>query len=643
MLDREKYEKLKSDGTLPSPKGSALRVIELCQDHSISLPDIIQAIQTDPGMVGRVLKMANSPVFGHTRPVVSLTPDVLITIGIHSLRQAVLAFSLVSDNRSGRCASFDYQAFWSHSIAMGVAAQLLSSSIRVAPPMEMFTCGLLAQIGRLALATIHPASYSDLLKNLATASLTDQEQETFGLSHVEVSAAMMSEWGIPKLFTDAVLFHEAPEQGGVSDNTRSGRLLWSIHLAWRLANSCMMSEEQRKAQFPELIDVARKLDMDTESIMGIGNRMLEEWREWSALLEIATPSVADFSMMDLPSHEVVDTDQSPVANQHPETARDNVSVPISILLVDDDPATLLMLKKVLSTAGCTVHTANNSTQALQLTLTHRPHIIITDWFLPEFNGLELIRTLRDLEIGQSLYIMVLTALDDKEKLAEAFDAGADDFLVKPVDLKIFQARLKAGLRVVHAWQEMEEECDRLKRETLRLSITNRQSEEAALTDSLTRLYNRRYAMKRLTTEWVGSSRNEQPLSLLVLDVDHFKNINDTYGHHVGDEVLKRLAEMLVDFTRSPDVACRIGGEEFCILAPATPLSGALNQAERLRKTIEQQVIVVGDISLKLTVSIGVAQKLPGLTDVVEMIKLADEALYRAKREGRNRVVAAAIE
>jgi two-component system cell cycle response regulator len=120
------------------------------------LPELIQAVQVDPAMVGRLLKMANSAAFGRPRPVVALTPEVLMSIGIQSVRQLVLAFSLVSGNRQGQCAEFDYEAFWSRSAATGVAMQLLGAATRAAPPPELFTVGLLANVGRLALSAIHP-------------------------------------------------------------------------------------------------------------------------------------------------------------------------------------------------------------------------------------------------------------------------------------------------------------------------------------------------------------------------------------------------------------------------------------------------------------------------------------------------------
>ena len=161
-----------------------------------------------------------------------------------------------------------------------------------------------------------------------------------------------------------------------------------------------------------------------------------------------------------------------------------------------------------------------------------------------------------------------------------------------------------------------------------------------MTDALTGLYTRRYAMDRLAREWVACERTLRPLSVLLIDLDHFKTVNDNHGHNIGDLALKRLSEMLGEYSRRPDIACRIGGEEFFILAPETGLPGALRQAERLREAFENCTLEIEGIELRLTVSVGVAQKMPGMVSPEELLKVADEALYRAKREGRNRVVAA---
>lgn len=632
MLDQQKFEEIKSTGVLPSPKGAALKVIELCQRSNVSLSEIIHVIQADPGLTGRLLKIANAPVFARTRPVVSFTPDVLMSIGTQSLRQAVLAFSLVSANRSGKCRNFDYENFWSRSIAMGVAAQQIGASVRVAPPVELFTCGLLAQIGRLALSAIHPKRYGEMLATLrdrTDMAIATIEEETFGLSHTQISAAMMLDWGIPKLFADAVRFHEVPDASNFPEDSRSTRLVWCLHLAKRMADSCFLGDAERPAHFASLVPIAQRLGISVDSLSLLGDQMLTEWRDWSADLQIAAHDVTAFKSLKLDETVPFEPGQA-----KPEDGG------IAILVVDDDPAVLLMLKKLLTSAGHAVHTAASGKEATRLALEYQPRILITDWLMPEMNGLDLVKTLRETRMGHGMYVIVMTVLSDKDNLIQAFDEGADDFIVKPIDPVILKARLKAGLRTIRVQQEIEQDREALRRMAAELTIAHQHAKETALTDSLTGLHNRRYAMDRLGQEWVATERNHHPLSVMVLDIDHFKQVNDTYGHDVGDAALKHFAETLRELSRNPDVACRIGGEEFLVIATNTPLDGAVHYAERIRSSFEEKTFSIGELNLKFTVSIGVAQKTATVTNLDQLLKKADDALYQAKHEGRNRVSAA---
>ncbi len=628
MLDPAQFIELKASGNLPSPKGPALKVLELCQRDNVTLPEIIQVLQFDPAMVGRVLKLANSVAFGRPRPAVALTPDVLMSIGIQSVRQVVLAFSLVSGNRQGHCPGFDYEVFWSRSAATGVATQLLGAATRAAPPAELFTVGLLANVGRLALAALHPERYGELLARAGgqfNAAVTALENEAFGHNHLDVAAAMMLDWGLPRLFTDAVLLHETPELSEFAAESRSARLVNCLHLGAQLANLCFLPQTELGTEFLKLLPLGKKLGFADDNLAALGDQMLREWKEWGAMLEIRMPEVAPFSTLDVHAKNVA----APAAEMLEY---------LTILVVDDDPTVCLLLQKLLTAAGHTVHLARDGHDGLAQALAYQPQLVITDLLMPRQGGLELIKSLRQTELGRSIYIMVLTILDDDEKLAAAFDLGADDYLTKPVDGKLLQARLKAGMRIIREQQLLRWEHEELRRRLLELSITNQRSQEAALTDVLTGLYNRRHAMERLMQEWADAERGHRPLSVLMVDIDHFKRVNDTYGHDVGDLALRRFAEILRAFSRVPDVPCRFGGEEFLLIAPDTSLDGALHLAERIRSAVELQALIVDGVSVHVTVSIGVAEKKATHANIDRFIKAADEALYQAKQGGRNRVV-----
>ena len=627
MIDSAHFIELKASGNLPSPKGPALRVIELCQRESVTLPEIIQVLQVDPAMVGRILKLANSSAFGRPRPAVALTPDVLMSIGIQSVRQVVLAFSLVSGNRHGKCPGFDYEMFWSRSAATGVATQLLGAATRAAPPAELFTVGLLANVGRLALAALYPERYGEMLAQAGTQfapELTALEKAHFGYTHLDVAAAMMRDWGLPKLFTDAVLFHETPELTDFGAASRSARLVNCLQLGAGMAELCFVAQSERSERFAKLLPLAQELGIADGNLAALGDQMLREWTEWSALLQLAVHEVEPFSTLGVVAGNAL----APAT----EAAKG-----LSILVVDDDPTVCLLLQKLLTAAGHTVDVARDGHEGLAQALQGQPQLVITDLMMPHKDGLQLIKSLRETEFGRSIYVIVLTMPDDDDGLAAAFDIGADDYITKPVDGKVLQARLKASLRIIHEQQLLREEQAELRRALLQLSIANQRAQEAALTDVLTGLYNRRHAMERLTQEWAEAERSHRPLSFLALDIDHFKEVNDNHGHDVGDAALCQFATILRAFSRAPDVSCRFGGEEFLLIAPDTPLSGALQLAERIRSAIQHTVLVGSGVSLHLTVSIGAAEKLASHANVDQLMKSADEALYHAKQNGRNRV------
>lgn len=627
MLNKEQFAELKTTGNLPSPHGAALRVMELCDRGDATLPEIVAMLNTDPVNVGRVLKLANSPVYGRTRPAAALSPDVLMTIGIRALRQLVLAFSLVGHHRHGHCREFDYAAFWSRSLARAVACQWLGAEARLAPAAEMFTCGLLARIGTLALASIHPEKYGALLKDRPKESdIPHIERKMLGLTHAELSVALLSDWGLPRLFTDAVAVAESPEQAAFAPESRTGRILACLVLADGLVTALLGSGEEREKILPELLPWAERLGLDVEQVAALTARMSQDWQEWSRLLEIAVRQPNTITTDDL--------------NRTGKAAVRGTSTRLSILVVDDDATTRMLLKKLLTAAGHTVFEAADGREGFQRAQEKKPDLMIVDWAMPEMDGSTLIRTLRGTSIGEDVYIVMLTAHDENERLIDAFEAGADDFVGKPIEPRILQARLSAGLRAINARRTIESERDLLRASVEELASSERKAWDAALTDPLTGLPNRRHAVERLVAAWAAASRTDHSISVMLVDLDHFKSINDTWGHPAGDLVLRQFADFLRAHSRLPDVACRIGGEEFLVLLPDTTLEGALLHAERIRQACESTRFAIDGRTLSVTASFGVAERAVSMKNYEELLSAADNALYAAKRQGRNRVVAA---
>lgn len=253
-------------------------------------------------------------------------------------------------------------------------------------------------------------------------------------------------------------------------------------------------------------------------------------------------------------------------------------------------------------------------------------LIVVSLGMRGFDGLRLCSQLRSLPEGRYVPILVIVSDGDRRKLTQALEMGVNDYLTRPVDKNELVARVRTQLR-------RKRYADRL-RHNVQLSL------EMAITDQLTGLHNRRYMSRHLDTLMESSKRNGRPLTFVIMDIDFFKQVNDTYGHEIGDEVLKEFAARIAANVRGIDLACRYGGEEFVVAMPDTDIAFATNIAERLRHSIETDPITISRSphQINITISIGIANA-KGAGDSAEaLLRRADQALYRAKRSGRNRVV-----
>jgi two-component system cell cycle response regulator len=245
-------------------------------------------------------------------------------------------------------------------------------------------------------------------------------------------------------------------------------------------------------------------------------------------------------------------------------------------------------------------------------------VILMDIFLPKYTGYDLISILKSDERFSTLPIVGLTAFREKDMLSEILDLGADDFIYKPYNINEFFARVRANIRISKLIKRLKETSEK---------------------DYLTGIYNRRTFFHFLENLSALSIRENKPLSFIILDIDYFKKVNDTYGHDVGDFVLKKLAEIILKMTRRADVFGRYGGEEFCLALPNTDIYGAYLLANKIRSTIAQTIITFKNdkiISFSITISAGVSEFAKGMS-IDELTKIADKNLYLAKENGRNRV------
>ncbi|RJP33861.1 MAG: diguanylate cyclase [Candidatus Omnitrophota bacterium] len=298
---------------------------------------------------------------------------------------------------------------------------------------------------------------------------------------------------------------------------------------------------------------------------------------------------------------------------------------MKVLIADDSLVALRKLEATLIKWGYEVISAGNGYEAWDiLQQADSPKLAILDWMMPGMDGIDICRKIRANRREPYVYILMLTARAEKQDIINGLEAGADDYLPKPFDSHELEVRLRAGKRIVELQEELVQA-----RETMR---------EMAIKDPLTTILNRRAILDLLDKEYMRSRRLNSPLAVIMADIDHFKHVNDRYGHLAGDQVLREITARLTRSIRSYDSIGRYGGEEFMVILPGCTLANAINQANRFQHVIEAESVEYEGASIFVTASFGVTT-FDGMMDIdtTQLIRHADEALYQAKKKGRNRV------
>lgn len=300
---------------------------------------------------------------------------------------------------------------------------------------------------------------------------------------------------------------------------------------------------------------------------------------------------------------------------------------MKILVADDGPVSLRMMERTLQQSGYEVITAKDGREAARLLCeTDGPRLALIDWMMPHLDGPGVCREVRNKRDGAYVYIMLLTAKQSSEDIVQGLEAGADDYLTKPCYPPELQARLHTGLRVLQLEDKLVDA-----REQMRFKATH---------DSLTLLWDRGAILSMLRSELCQSVRESTTVSLLLCDIDKFKQINDIHGHLVGDEVLQEMAVRLRDAVRANDAVGRYGGEEFLIVLSACPYNNLQNCAEKVREAINSNPFDTegGSISVSLSIGAVTIQNWDSSQSIEPFLREVDAALYRAKAAGRDRVV-----
>lgn len=646
-----RFDEMRLARDLPTPSAVGLKILELASAADYDQSELIGLISGDPALSGRVLRLANAASRDGGERVASVQQAAL-RLGPKAVRNVALGFSLL-ETRLPAASRFNTDSFWSQSLANAVASQVLAKATGK-DSASLFTLGLLSGIGRLALACVHPERYGRICADpraAAEASMLQLEWRTFEIDHLEVGACLLDDWGLPERFS--LTLHQISPRKAVEKEPGPD---WdTILIAGRLIGRILSPAPDdpladRGRALAALPKAIARLGLPQDSFTEFILQASKNWLTWAAFTGIRPlgPELGDLSLALV---EAVDQEPLPVpfvgrrggperdvfAEEQDLFEEDTLDPtrPSRVLLVDDDPAMLKLLALHLENEGFEVFMATEGRVAMELAMHMQPEVVVIDWRMPGMSGSEFLATLRKSVLGRRVHAIVITGQANDECALEAFSVGVDDFIAKPINPQLFAARVRVGCRVVAERKAIERSEQANLRRAAEMGLMGRRLRSAALTDALTGIANRRHGMQLLTKEWERSSRSSGPLSVVAIDIDYFKKFNDRAGHDIGDAVLREVADTLAENCRAGDAVARMGGEEFLCIVSGGPIDVASICAERLRQAVDQLSPVHIEEPMKITISLGVAEREPWMHGVDDLLREADKALYEAKASGRN--------
>jgi two-component system cell cycle response regulator len=446
---------------LPSPRGAALEMLRLSQAENTSVREIAHVAQADPALAARLIHAANNVARGSAPQTASVGAAVL-RLGLTASRQIALGFSLVNEHRQGACKQFHYKEFWTASLLRGLAAQAIAERLGTGDPQEALACGLLAEIGRLALATARPAAYGELLAEHGSqgVKLRSAEHDRFGIDHGTLGCALLGMWNTPTRLVAPIDGYFAPPIYVDGVNRQVRRMTWTLVLAEAVARAATAPQGRQDAWTHLAIDAATNLDADTDVLDAVAREIAVQLPSWAPLLDLPVP---EFSPPDFPGYA-----------QKGTAARES-GTGLRILLVEDDESERVLCQIALEKEGHRVRLAADGEEALQEITAHPPQVVITDIDMPRLNGLALCSMLRASTLWTPLYVIVLTGRERHEDLVECIHAGANDFVAKSAEPSVLLARLQAAAHSVRSSEDLMQSADTARNLATELAIERSKS------------------------------------------------------------------------------------------------------------------------------------------------------------------------
>lgn len=620
------FSEIKASGKLPSPGGVVLEILRLAAEPDTSIADLAQAIQVDPALTGRLLAYANSGSLYRGKAAASAA-DAVTRVGLAALRDIALGFSLVAANRGGQCAAFDYNHFWAKSLATGVAARTVAARSMAGVANDLFTCGLLSGVGRLALATVFAEEYGVILRaagGRGGEALAIVERAELGIDHRQLATLMMADWGVSETLVQALnmAFDANSSNGEVEPRVK--KMVDMLRLGVQIADRIIPDSCGGKS----LGDAQLLSGMAQEEANELINLAKDEWQALCTTFGIDTKS------FDIPA--LADGQAAEHCAEGSSGQADGMER-IEVLLVGGKGVARSILSEACMVAGCNFAGVVSPQDMLREIVSHTPHIVVVDAVVDDPEGLNACKTLRESEFCKEVYLFAI-ANDSREGNLRAFAAGVDDCLKRPLDVEEITARLRVACRVAKLQQEVDVERRETRKYIAELSLANQKLEQSVITDPLTGVANRVLFQDRLQQLIARGSREKERVAVMFLDLDHFKSVNDSLGHSVGDALLKEFSERVKGAIRDVDTLARMGGDEFALIAPGVRAAeDAALVCARIHSVLAAPFKLAGrDVSM--TASVGISVFPDHADDSEALTRYADAAMYAAKKSGRGRTV-----
>lgn len=599
-----------SAATLPSPNAVALELMRLVDRRDVGVFEVCRVARGDPVLVGKTVQLANSALYSGLRPTAAIE-DAVMRIGVAALARLAVGLSLVHSH-GARLGQVELEPFWRRSLARALVLQRLARRFQQLPVSEAFSLGLLADIGLLAMLAMLGAD--GVGERDSAAELLAWQRERWGFDYLEVGAALLQTWHFPQRLWLALL-----PQGALPGG--HGELHAMVDVARCLGAA--LDDRSGERELHLLCMGALRLGLDEAALLALLDEARGEFAALASILQIQV------------SHERAQQDFLRLRERLTRSVDDD-GRPASVLLAGPLASARDDLCRALRDEGLDVTTQADPGLAFECARAQLPDAVVLDADNLPVGVDELVRSWREHESAR-LYLLLLGDSVSGDGMLQALRAGANDVLPSGAPPDVIAAKLRPGVRMARLIGSLERERAQAYGRQRELAALNTRLREAAFSDELTGLPNRRALDEFLARAWGGALAGGRPLSCVLLDLDHFKVINDTHGHETGDRVLRAVAQALQRHCRGDDLLVRWGGEELVLVCPGVGAAEAAALAERMRSAVQGLPSELPAVTL----SAGVAQARGTHADSIgEMLRAADLALLQAKRAGRNRIVVA---